>query len=271
MQGLSHLLQVATPGLGSWNIWLIWRQVISSKNGVDQDVCFFLMINSNVVLSQDDEYPKMDQRAFFVSIGENDDRPWDGNCVHHSWNLFHHDGQKQKPMVISMKRIVPNWIDIYIYICMCVFMLSIVFLWTCDKQVRVLYFQSHRIPWEIRSPSADPIHPATEVAGPWLWQIWTFTPKPFWAKAARTLVLWLSLQRPSRNHRDCAWNCRIYNAYIYIYTDMMMMMITMMMMMIMMIMMIIVMIIVILIVIIMMTTKTIILMMIITILVTIYN
>ena len=42
------------------------------------------MINSNVVLSQDDEYPKMDQRAFFVSIGENDDRPWDGNCVHHS-------------------------------------------------------------------------------------------------------------------------------------------------------------------------------------------
>ena len=175
------------------------------------------MINSNVVLSQDDEYPKMDQRAFFVSIGENDDRPWDGNCVHHSWNLFHHDGQKQKPMVISMKRIVPNWIDIYIYMCMCVFMLSIVFLWTCDKQVRVLHFQSHRIPWEIRSPSADPIHPATEVAGPWLWQIWTFTPKPFWAKAARTLVLWLSLQRPSRNHRDCAWNCRIYNAYIYIH------------------------------------------------------
>ena len=107
---------------------------------------------------------------------------------------------------------------IYIYMCVCVFMLSIVFLWTCDKQVRVLHFQSHRIPWEIRSPSADPIHPATEVAGPWLWQIWTFTPKPFWAKAARTLVLWLSLQRPSRNHRDCAWNCRIYNEYIYIYT-----------------------------------------------------
>ena len=78
------------------------------------------MINSNVVLSQDDEYPKMDQRAFFVSIGENDDRPWDGNCVHHSWNLFHHDGQKTEANGDFNEENCPKldrYIYIYVYVC----------------------------------------------------------------------------------------------------------------------------------------------------------
>lgn len=268
MQGLSHLLQVATPGLGSWNIWLIWRQVISSKNGVDQDFLFKWSTATSFCLKMTNIPKWINVLFLFLLVKTMIDHGMEivftiPNCAHKPFASARCNGEIYSTMTDKNRsqwwfqwRELSQTGSIYIYIC--VFMLSIVFLWTCDKQVRVLHFQSHRIPWEIRSPSADPIHPATEVAGPWLWQIWTFTPKPFWAKAARTLVLWLSLQRPSRNHRDCAWNCRIYNEYIYIYTDMMMMMI-------------IVMIIIILIVIIMMTTITIILMMIITILATIYN
>ena len=194
MQGLSHLLQVATPGLGSWNIWLIWRQVISSKNGVDQDVCFFFKWSTATSFClKMTNIPKWINVLFLFLLVK--------TMIDHGMEIVFTIPEIYSTMTDKNRS---QWwfqwrelsqtgsIYIYIYVCMCVFMLSIVFLWTCDKQVRVLHFQSHRIPWEIRSPSADPIHPATEVAGPWLWQIWTFTPKPFWAKAARTLVLWLS-------------------------------------------------------------------------------
>ena len=77
----------ATPGLGSWKLWVI---------------------NSNVVLFQDDDIPKWSNMAFY--FGGNGDRPSDGICFHHPklsttklaparrngeimWNL-HHDRRK---------------------------------------------------------------------------------------------------------------------------------------------------------------------------------
>ena len=209
---------------------------------------------------------QMDQRAFFVSIGENDDRPWDGNCVHHSWNLFHHDGQKQKPMVISMKRIVPNWIDIYICVCVCLCCPLFSYEHVINKCGSSIFrvIGSHEKSGALQQTQSTQLRKL---------------PGHGCDRFGLSLQSRFGPKLPEPWCCDCLYNdlpeiteivlgTAGYIMHIYIYTDMMM--ITMMMM-IMMIMMIIVMIIVILIVIIMMTTKTIILMMIITILVTIYN